>query len=280
MPADAVTRLAPRALHVTGAVGRLGELLAGPAVAIVGSRRATDYGMETARSLARGLAASGVTVVSGLADGIPAAAHAGALDVEGPTVTVMPGGVDVCAPARMRELYEGVRTRGCAVSELPCGIRPRRWCFLARTRTVAWMASAVVVVEAGETAVELASANIARALGRPVAAVPGRVSSPASQGTHALLMQGARLVRDAQDALDVLYGAGMRQVSLPSPDLNHHAVATLERVGAGEDTIGMLTAGQTDPAQTLLALAELELTGLLARGDGGRYVPCGRGPAR
>jgi DNA processing protein len=276
-------RGAPRVLHVVGGAERLGKLTAGPAVAIVGSERPTDYGMEMAHSLARGLAASGVTVVSGFANGIAAGAHAGALEVRGPTVTVMAGGVDVVRPAARRGLYERVRARGCAVAEPPCGYLPRRWCRPARARTIAGLVGLTIVVEADEGPRELIGVHAARALGQVVAAVPGRVTSPVSRGTNALLMAGAPLVRGPADALDLLYGVGApglrgahpRGSAAPAKaaKLEPRLQAMLEQVGAGRDTAGKLTSAGEDPGETMLALAELELMGLLGRGDGGRYVP-------
>lgn len=141
---------APRVLHVVGGVARLETLLAAPAVAIVGTTRASDYGMEVAHGLARALAASGVTVVSALAEGVAAAAHLGALDAPGPTVTVAAGGVDVPHPVSWRALFRRLTAEGCVVAELPCGCPARRWCHPARARTVAALVRVVVVVEAGE----------------------------------------------------------------------------------------------------------------------------------
>lgn len=262
-------------LYVAGGVDRLERLLSEPAVAIVGSRKATDYGMETARGLARGLAASGVTVLSALAEGIPAAAHMGALEVEGPTVTVMPGGADVCYPASRRALYERVLKVGCAVSEQPWGAGIGRWSHVARTRIVVGMAQMVIVVEAEERPTALAPARLADTLDRTVAAVPGRVSSPVSQGPHALLADGARLVRDSQDALDALYGVGVKQAPAKKTPLASSLRKVLEQVGSGRDTLAKLTAAGCDADETTVALAELELTGALVRGDGGRYLPRG-----
>lgn len=276
-------RGAPRVLHVVGGAERLGKLTAGPAVAIVGSERPTDYGMEMAHSLARGLAASGVTVVSGFANGIAAGAHAGALEVRGPTVTVMAGGVDVIRPAARRGLYERVTACGCAVAEPPCGYLPRRWCGAARARTIAGLVGLTIVVEADEGSRELIGVHAARALGQVVAAVPGRVTSPVSRGTNALLMAGAPLVRGPADALDLLYGVGAPGLGDAHPrgsaapakaaELEPRLQAMLEQVGAGRDTAGKLTSAGEDPGETMLTLAELELMGLLGRGDGGRYVP-------
>jgi DNA processing protein len=269
----AQTAGAPQLVHVAGGAERLRELLAEPAVAIVGTRRASDYGMEIAYGLARGLAASGVTVVSGLADGIPAAAHAGALEVDGPTVTVAAGGVDVCHPATRRVLHRRLQTAGCTLAELPCGCRPRSWCHTARARIVVALAKLVIVVEAGERPGELVHARLARATGRVLAAVPGRLTSPVSHGPHTLLRQGAELVRSPQDALDALYDEGARQALPGRPDLEPCLRGVLEQVGAGRDTFAKLTAGGASEPATLVALAKLELSGALVRGDGGRYLP-------
>jgi DNA processing protein len=262
-------------LYVVGGPERLERLLSQPAVAIVGSRKATDYGMETTRGLARGLAASGVTVLGALADGIAAAAHLGALEVDGPTVTVMPGGADVCSPASRRALHKRIGDVGCVVSEQPWGRGIRRWSHLARTRIVVGMAQMVIVVEAEEHPTALAPARLAEVLGRAVAAVPGRVSSPVSQGPHALLAAGARLIRGPQDALDALYGVGVKQAPAKKIPLTPSLREVLAQVGSGHDTLAKLAAAGNDAEETIVALAELELTGALVRGDGGRYLPRG-----
>jgi DNA processing protein len=273
---------APHLLHVTGGVGRLGELTAAPVVAIVGSRRASDYGIEAARSLGRGLAASGVTVTGALVDGIALAAHAGALEATGRVVAVMGGGLDVPCPARIRPLRQRITGCGCVVSELPCDCHGRRWGQLASERIVVGLAALTIVVEAHDTPEDLAAARTAQALGRTVAAVPGRVSSPLSQGAHTLLMGGANLVRGPADALELLYRIGVSSPapapgggSTPHSALEPRLEQMLERVASGADTPDRLTSGGADAYEVLLALSELELMGLLRRGDSGRYVPCG-----
>jgi len=272
-------RGAPRALYVAGGAERLGRLLREPAVAVVGTRRASDYGMETARALARGLAASGVSVLGALADGIAAAAHMGALEVRGPTVTVMKAGLDICYPASRRALYARVCEVGCAVSELPCGSPALRWSQAMRMRVLVGMAQMVLVVESEESGDALAAARMAQMLGRTVAAVPGRVSARASSGPHALLREGAYLVRDAQDALDALYGVGGRQAPQRKLPLEPVQRELLEQVAGGRDTLGKLSGADGeaggDARETLATLTELELMGALVRGDGGRYVPRG-----
>jgi DNA processing protein len=270
---------APRMLNVAGGTERLVELTTAPVVAIVGSRRASDYGIEIAKSLGRGLAASGVTVTSGLVDGIAAAAHSGALEVGGETVAVLSGGLDVGCPPRRRSLYERVQRRGCIVAELPGDCPPRRWGQAASERIVAGLAGLMIVVEADDSPVELASARIARRLQRMVAAIPGRVTSEVSRGTHALLMDGAPLVRGPDDALELLYQMGVSPIGTtrltsgsPRADLEPRLRETLMAVGAGQDTPDRLTRRGQDMGELLLALSELELMGLLTRGDGGRYV--------
>jgi DNA processing protein len=267
---------APRMLHVAGGLERLEELAAAPVVAIVGSRRATDYGMEMAKSIARGLAVSGVTVASGLADGIAVAAQAGAVSVDGRTLAVMGGGLDVACPASRRTLYEHVQRSGCALAELPCGCSGRRWGGVSSGRILAALAGVTVVVEAEESRGELAGASLAQALGKTVAAVPGRVTSPASCGTHALLIDGAHLVRGPGDVLELLCPTVAPRPAAckeASSALEPRLRAVLESVGAGRDTPDKLTSEGDDAGEVLLALSELELMGLLARGDGGRYVP-------
>ncbi len=275
---------APHMLEVLGGSQRLVELASGPCVAILGSAAASDYGLASARSLARGLGATGVTVIAGLTDGIAAAAHAGVLDANGASVAVMGGGLDVACPARRRSLYGRVRQRGCAVSELPLGCRGRRWGQLASERIVVELASVTVLVEADDTPAELAGGRLAQSLGRVLAAVPGRVCSPLSRGTNAMLMEGARLVRGAHDVLELLGPLGRPgEVAMASPTgracdplagLPAGLRATLERVGAGCDTPDRLARAGEDPATVLVTLSQLELLGLLIRGDGGRYLPC------
>jgi DNA processing protein len=273
---------APPMLHVEGGTARLSALAAAPVVTILGSRHASDYGIQMARSLARGLAASGVTVAASLTDGIAVAAHAGALDAGGRSIAVLGGGLRVSCSVRRRALYERVTRTGCAVSELPHECTGRRWGVLASERTLAALPRVAVVVEADAGPGELAAARQAQALGRTVAAIPGRVTSPLSRGTNELLMAGAGLVRGARDVLDLLYAADATRSSdqasaaagaVPQNDLRADLRAVLERVGAGCDTPDGLTRAGMELSAVLLALSELELRDLLVRGDGGRYLP-------
>ncbi|HXC46336.1 MAG TPA: DNA-processing protein DprA [Solirubrobacteraceae bacterium] len=270
--------LGPHSLDLRGGVERLRGLLGEEVVAIVGTHAASDYGMEVARDLARGLAASGVTVASDLAEGIPRAVLAGALEADSAPLVVMSGGVERCKPAWCAPLYRRVLDDGCAIGESGASSRRHRWWRYAGARTLALLAQLVIVVEARDELWDLACANVALSRARHVAAVPGRVSSTASRGTNWLLMNGARLVRGPQDALDVLYGVGVCQTAdnLLSPvDLQPRLANVLELVSAGQDTLAKLAAGGAHSDEVAVALTELELCGLLSRGDGGRYLPSG-----
>jgi DNA processing protein len=272
---------APHMLNVLGGARRLAALRSTPVVAIVGSRVPSDYGREMARSLARGLAVSGVSVVGGWQDGIAMAAHVGALEAAGAgvAVAVMGGGLEASSTRRRRALLGQLARVGCAVSELPCDCGGRRWGTLASERTVAALAAVTVVVEAEQTAGDLAVARLAQARGGTVAAIPGRVTSPLSHGTNALLKSGATVVRDPGDVLELLYSTEVwRAPSAPEQSVQALSVepglqTLLERVGAGVDTPERLVRAGASSGETLQGLSELELMGLLRRGDGGRYVP-------
>ena len=175
-----------------------------PAVAIVGARHASLYGVECAERLASDLAACGVTVVSGLARGIDAAAHRGALRAGGRTVAVLGSGLDRVYPPEHAELAAQVAARGALVSEFPFGTPPVSHNFPRRNRVISGLALGVVVVEAGHRSGALITADCALEQGNEVFAVPGPMRSPTSQGTHALLKQGARLVTGAEDILEEL----------------------------------------------------------------------------
>jgi DNA processing protein len=269
-------RDAPAVLHVAGDVERLTVLAdrEAPAVAVVGARRAASDGIEVARSLGRGLAAAGVTVISGMALGIDSAAHAGALEVGGPTITVLAGGADIAYPASKRGLHrELVRTQA-AISEMPPGFRPYRWCFPARNRTIAGLASLTIVVEATERSGSLITADLAQELGRAVGAVPGPVTASRCAGSNALLRDGAFVIRDAQDALDEVLGIGVATAltARPPEALAPPLRALLRHVEDGRDTVSSLAATPDEAQHALEGLAELELLGFLRRGPGGHYV--------
>jgi len=269
---------APAVLYVAGDPSRLAALGDddAPAVAVVGARRASADGIEVARSLARGLAAAGVTVVSGMALGIDSAAHAGALEVGGPTLTVLASGADVPYPPSKRGLYRSLVQSQAAISEMPPGFRPFRWCFPARNRTIAGLASLTIVVEAAERSGSLITAELAQDLGRPVGAVPGSVTAHRTMGSNALLRDGALVIRHAQDALDEVLGVGVASAVAErcADDLGGRLRALLLRVENGCATVSELAATPAEAQSALSGLAELELLGYLRRGPGGRYVRC------
>ena len=262
---------APAVLHVAGSPAALYEV---DSVALVGARRATSYGLEVARNLGRGLARAGVPVVSGLALGVDAAAHAGAVEAGAAPVAVLAGTADVAYPARMRSLYGSVVERGCVVSEMPPGFGAHRWCFVARNRIIAALSAVTVVVEAAIRSGSLSTADFAGQLGRTVAAVPGPVTSAMSAGTNALLSEGAVLVRDGRDVVEQLATAPRwaeeDEVGVSGLEPRLHRL--LREVESGRGTLGELTHLGIESHALLAALSELELTGLVARRFGGRYV--------
>jgi len=191
---------APPMLYVRGALTTEDAL----AVAVVGSRDATSYGIGVAEEIAAELASRGVAVVSGLARGIDAAAHRGALRAGGRTIAVLGSGVDVIYPPGHERLAAEVIERGALVSQFPMGTPPRRFHFPVRNRLIAGLALGVVVVEAGVQSGALITARLAAELGREVMAVPGRVTSAVSRGVHGLLKDGAALVENAEDVVAAL----------------------------------------------------------------------------
>ncbi len=263
----------PAVLHVAGTLDRFLATVAKDPVAIVGSRLASPYGVAVAHSLGRGLAASGLTVISGMAFGIDSAAHGGAMAADGATVAVLPGSADRPYPRGRRNLYRQLTRRWAAVSELPPGTPVRRWMFPSRNRIVAALAAMTVVVEAGPRSGALLAAAWARRMGRPVGAVPGRVTTPQAIGPNELLADGAQLVRGTSDVLDSIFGAGAR---CPHPDerpeLEPEQRAVLQAIEDGRDTPGALTRAGVGPAQSLAALASLELAGYIRREAGGRFA--------
>lgn len=274
---------APAVLHIAGDPERFEALTGGVAVAVVGARRASAYGLEVSRSLGRGLAVAGVTVVSGMALGADSAAHEGALEIEGPTLAVLAGGADHCYPSSKRRLFRELISRRCTVSELPPGFRPFRWCFPARNRIIAGLAELTIVVEAATRSGSLITAEMAQDLGRQVGAVPGRVSSPLAAGTNQLIIDGAHLIRGPRDALDLVCGVGgqpgrldARTSGQASRDdlaaLDPRLRVVLDAVASGRDTLELLALSSAEASGALVALAELELLGLVQRGPAGRYT--------
>jgi DNA processing protein len=219
---------APWALIGRGEASMLAEIAerAG-VVAVVGARRASAYGREVARTLGRELAGAGIVVVSGMAFGVDACAHRGALE-EGRTVAVLGCGPDVAYPAAHRSLWRRVQERGLVLSELPPGTGAWRWSFPARSRIMAALAGMTVVVEAAARSGSLVTARIACDLGREVGAVPGPITSRVSAGANDLIAEGAYPIRDLDDILAPLL------VDLGRADPPHDEQGVGERNGEGE----------------------------------------------
>ncbi len=263
----------PAVLHVAGGLERFLALVEEEPVALVGARRVSDYGREVARALGNGLGCAGVTVISGMAPGIDSAAHSGALGAEGPTVAVLPAGAERPYPPAKRGLYNRIRAAGVVVSELPPGTQLRRWTFPARNRIIAGLSEMTVVVEAGERSGALVTARYARELGRPLGAVPGRITSPLSEGPNELLAAGAEVIRGTQDVLDALFGEGVRQAQASRRGaLDGDLERLLRAIAEGKDTSAALSRAGLDAERGFAALSALELAGYVRREAGGRYA--------
>ncbi len=264
---------APWALIGRGDPALLAGLEPVGAVTIVGARRATSYGREIARELSRELAAAGIVVVSGLAFGVDACAHRGALDAGGRTIAVLGCGPDVAYPASHRSLWRRICGEGLVVSELPPGAPPWRWTFPARNRIMAALAGMTVVVEAASRSGSLITADLAADLGRDLGAVPGPVTSRVSAGPNDLLAGGACVVRGAQDVLDAMLGAGAERLDRAGPPLDLGLATALAAVDAGAITCDALAASlAVSGPEAAAALARLELLGYLTCSQVGVYA--------
>lgn len=255
----------PASLQVRGAPAAV----VAPGVAIVGSRRATRAGREVAHALARDLGAAGVVVVSGLAYGIDAVAHRGALAGGGRTVAVLGGGVDRIYPAaHLRLAEEIVAAGGALASEYSRDQAPRKHHFPERNRLISGLTLGVVIVEATLESGSLITARMAAEQGREVMAVPGPVASPLSRGCHRLLKSGAALIENADD---VLFAIGMDSggnaaAASPPPAL----AAVYEQVRAEPTSLDQVAAMvRLTPEAAAQALVELELLGFVAAHRGG-----------
>ena len=265
--------------------------LAGHAVAVIGSRRASPGALETARRLAAGLAGVGLTIVSGLARGCDAAAHRGALDAGGRTVAVLGSGLDVIYPPEHDSLAAAIVEHGAIVSELPHGSPPLPHHFRQRNRLISGLSVGVVVIEANERSGSLITAGFALAQGREVMVVPGTVHAGRNRGGHLLIRDGAALVENAEDVLAVLLHAipppaapsASRGTDVPPP---HAGVPPPHADDAGvadpviealdpddpQDFDQLSARVPMSPDRLLARLAELELAGRVRRVAGGRFL--------
>jgi len=227
---------APHALFGCGSKQLVRELDPEQTVTIVGSRHPSAYGLEVAEELGHLLAAAGLVVVSGMALGIDAAVHRGALAGNGATVAVLGGGPDVVYPRSERRLYERIVAKGAVISEVQAGTSPGPGAFPLRNRIMAALAKMTVVVEAAQPSGSLITADRARELGRDVGAVPGRVTSRVAKGTNNLIADGVAVIREAQDVLDCLLGVGMTTARRKGPALEPELARVAEAVGGGAAT--------------------------------------------
>ena len=253
-----------------------------PALAIVGSRNPTSGGARNAFEFARHLGASGFCIVSGLAAGIDAAAHRGALDANAPTVAFLGHGIDIIYPARNRGLAEAIAKRGAVVSEYPLGMQPRKPFFPQRNRLISGLSLGTLVVEAAKRSGSLITARLAAEQGREVFALPGSIHNPLARGCHRLIRDGAKLVDSADDIvseLAALTGHVLRNAleSTPSPDaveyddteyvklrehISHDPISIDELAERSGLTIGEVSS----------MLLILELDGIVEKLSGGRYA--------
>ena len=244
------------------------ELLSQVGVAVVGARACSEYGAHVARRLGAGLAAAGVVVVSGLARGVDAWAHRGALDEGGVTVAVLGCGIDRDYPRAHAALAARIAETGLIVSEYPPGVAPAPWRFPARNRIVAGLSVATVVVEARERSGALITADLALEEGREVLAVPGEITSGLSDGTNALLRLGATVVTSAADVLEAI---GVEPPAPEPPPVSTTAATVLAALAAGASTADEIArATGLDAATAAAALTELELARII-RASGGVY---------
>ncbi|MDR2173105.1 MAG: DNA-processing protein DprA [Burkholderiales bacterium] len=260
------------------------KLLSCPALAIVGSRNATPQGLDNARAFAAALSQAGVTIISGLALGVDAAAHEGGLTGVGSSLAVIGTGPDRVYPARNHALAHQLAGKGGILSEFLPGTPPLPANFPRRNRIISGLAQGVLVIEATLSSGSLITARLAGEQGRDVFAVPGSIHSPFSKGCHKLIRDGAKLVETAQDILDEL--PTLRQTSLsPSLPTTQPITQTSSDAQSGETAAGLLSALGHDPvdldtlvtrtghsADTLQAeLVMLELQGRVAALPGGRW---------
>lgn len=261
---------APLALWVRGSVAALATTR--PAVAIVGARAATAYGQHAAAEIAGDLAAGGVDVVSGAAFGIDAAAHRAALAVAGRSSAVLAGGVEKAYPSGHADLLSDISAHGVVLSEVPCGAAPTKWRFLQRNRLIAALADATVVVEAGWRSGSLNTAGHAAALGRPLGAVPGPITSAASAGCHRILREyDGHCITSADDVREML-GLTPEDADGPAADAvdEQDAARTRERTDDRTRILDALSTRSTRPVADIARRSGIDpddaasLLGLLA----------------
>jgi DNA processing protein len=251
------------------------ELLAAPSLAMVGSRNATLQGKANAEVFAEALSCAGLTIVSGLALGIDAAAHRGALGGIGATVAVIGTGADSVYPAANRALAQRIAVEGCIASEYPLGTPPLGHNFPRRNRIISGLAAGVLVVEAAARSGSLITAQLAAAQGRDVFAIPGSIHASLAKGCHALIKEGAKLVESAADVLGELRMSPLAAATAAAAParaasvLGQAVLAAMAHEPVDPDTLARRCASA--PGQLSLILLELELGGRVERLPGGLF---------
>ncbi|MBN1321157.1 MAG: DNA-processing protein DprA [Thermoleophilia bacterium] len=283
----------PAGLFFCGERDALERLPSCPRVTIVGTRRATAYGLRAADAFSSAFADRGIAVVSGMALGIDTQAHKAALGSEGLTVAVLGCGADIVYPRRHRAVYERIARGGLVISELPPGTEPARWTFPHRNRLLAALGDATLVVEASHTSGALQTADQALELGRPVFSIPGSIYADGHQGCNALLYQGAfpaldpfvtvedfllltRIERGGCRAAPTLRPKGERSSSgssRPGQVQDHRFAGILESLASAPCSVETLMAERhLTVREVTAALGELESSGLVMRGGPGLYI--------
>ncbi len=248
------------------------ELLGKRGLAVVGSRNATPQGLQTAENFAKALAGKGLAIISGLALGIDAAAHRGALAAGGATIAVIGTGADRLYPARNRELALAIAEHGAIVSEFPLGTPAIAANFPRRNRIISGLSRGVLVVEAAPESGSLITARLAAEQGREVFAIPGSIHSPVARGCHKLIKQGAKLVETAQDILEEFGNYPETADSGPSTLLAGEENTVLGALGHDPCNLDDLAERTGLAADRLLTeLLTLELAGQIATLSGNRY---------
>ncbi len=266
----------PPALFLCGRT----KCLENVSAAMVGARKATPYGLSVAEKLARDLARAGVTVVSGMARGIDAAAHRGALDAGGNTIAVLGCGVDVVYPRENGRLRDGIMQNGLLVSEFPPGTPPDAWHFPVRNRVISGLCKVVVVVEAAERSGALITAHVALEQGRDVMAVPGNITTKLSRGSNELIKQGAAPVLGVGEIVEEL-GLSLIETSLPRQSagglkLNDNETLLLKILNYEAVSLELVVQKSGLAAgEVMSALMFLEVKGLVRQMPGRLYALAG-----
>ncbi|MFZ1180497.1 MAG: DNA-processing protein DprA [Herbaspirillum sp.] len=258
----------PVLLYVQGRM----ELLAAPSLAVVGSRNATMQGLQNSERFSEAASRNGLTIVSGLALGIDAAAHRGGLHGIGSTVAVIGTGIDIVYPARQRARAQRLAEAGCLVSEYPLGMPPMAGNFPRRNRIISGLARAVLVVEAAAQSGSLITAHMAAEQGRDVFAIPGSIHSLLSKGCHALIKQGAKLVESAEDMLEELGALPLTSLQQGACAVRPEEDRVLSAMGFDPVDADILSLrSKLDAAALQAHLLTLELDGVVECLPGGRY---------